>query len=177
MAFLVGVLCVVLLGAGLTYSVYTSVSDDNSVIDFSTKSLGEIIEYENDGNFSGSLNFGSDYTSGIKSSVIFYNKDRDVDLRGYLYLDLVELPDGFNVEEAFKWSVVRGGEVFSGNFVGYNTGESIPLIGPFDLSFDYESFDVYVWVDSLVGVNNVDLNNENLKLSIRAYAYQAELDD
>lgn len=175
--FLIVIFCCVLLGFGLTYSVYTSISDDNSVIDLSTKSLGEIIEYENNGNFSGSLNFGSDYTSGIKSSVVFYNKDKNVGLKGYLYLDLIELPDGFNKEEAFKWTVVRNGEVISGNFIGYNSGESIAMIGPFDLSVEYENFDVYVWVDSSVGVSNVDLNNENLKLSIRAYAYQKEMDE
>ena len=175
--FLVVIFCVILLGFGITYSVYTSISDSNSTIDLSTKSLGEIIEYENNGNFTGDLNFGSDYTSGIKSSVVFYNKDKNVGLRGYLYLDLISLPEGFNKEEAFKWTVVRNGEVISGNFIGFNDGESIPMIGPFDLSYEYENFDVYVWVDSSIGVTNINLNNDNLKLSIRAYAYQREMDN
>ena len=174
--FLVSIFCIVLLGFGITYSVYTSISDSNSTIDLGTKSLGEIIEYENNGNFSGSLNFGNDYTLGIKSSVVFYNNDKNVGLRGYLYLDLISLPKEFNEEEAFKWTVVKGDEVISGNFIGYNTGESIPMIGPFDLSTTYENFEVYVWIDSSIGVSNINLNNENLKLSIRAYAYQEEMD-
>ena len=92
-------------------------------------------------------------------------------------MDLISLPEGFNKEEAFKWTVVRNGEVISGNFIGFNDGESIPMIGPFDLSYEYENFDVYVWVDSSIGVTNINLNNDNLKLSIRAYAYQREMDN
>lgn len=172
------ILIIILVSSKLTYAVYTEKSDGNSVIDFTTNNLNSVINYVNDGEFVGSLNVGSDYKSGIRSDVVFYNSDLNVGLKGNLYLDLVNLPDNFNKESAFKWSVVRNDVVISeGNFIGYNEGDSIVIYGPFDLDGDDSVYEVYVWIDSGIYVNNVDLKGESLGLSIRAYAYQKEMDE
>lgn len=170
-------ICAIFFVSGLTYAVYTERSEGNSVIDLTTKNLSSIVKYVNNGEFTGSLNVGNDYSSGIRSDVIFYNSDLAVGLKGNLYLNLIDIPDGFNKESAFKWSVVRDGVVLSeGNFIGYNKDDSIVVYGPFELDGNKSPFEVYVWIDSSVYVNNVDLMGDNLKLSIKAFAYQKEMD-
>lgn len=147
------------VGTTLALTVFRSESIGVNIL--SATNLGEYINYSssNDSIGGGStLNPGSDYTSGLSTTIEFWKKEeaRNFLMYGHIYLDINSGSDELLSSPALKWAVVSNGVLISeGDFVNYFAGDEIPVLINHKLSDVLTNYTVYVWIDENESMNNL----------------------
>lgn len=168
---IIGVVIFSILVAGITYALYKLTLFDDLTVETVTPGLDYYINYTKGQDITnGTLNIGSDYTSGNSASVEFWKKDNTYDLYGQIYLDIKDIGINLSNESGLKYTVVNNDSIIaSGTLLGSNSGSSLTLVSNIPLETTIQLYTVYIWLDENVEVNT-DIERENLIVSIRCEA-------
>ena len=89
-------------------------------------------------------------------------------------MDIATIGTDLINEEALKWVITSNGQVLdTGNFVGKSTGNSVTLKSNIPLSTTKQLFQIYIWLDESVGINDL-IEGEELSTKIRAEASEIQ---
>ena len=153
------IIAVILVGLIITGASYAfwSITSDNKSLTFNTAgNLKKYINYDNgNGIFSGTLQVGNSYSTGIHTTIAVSKKQAasNVALTGTIYLDVNAIGNNMKNSSALKWAVTSGTSspagtlLASGNFMGTSSGDTITLYPSFTVTTTPENYTIWIWLD------------------------------
>lgn len=146
-------------------------NSNNSNVGFQIQDFDAYIIYEKGNDIlSGTLNPVLNYSNSSIYTQIQLYKSVEKTLYGHLYLDVNSIGTNIANEASVKWVVVSNNVVLnSGNFIGSQVGDSIPILLNIPLNTSLTYYKVYVWLDENMEINE-DMEGEPLSLTLRAEA-------
>lgn len=162
----IGVIILIVVVSGLTYAVYNWVSNtDNGYISGTSDCF--IIDYtKGEDILSGSMNFSSDYTEGLSTTVkarISSSCGIETGV-GTLYLDTKDTTSDYLINNnLIRYQVLEDGKEVASGTVS-SKGE-IPIYKNIEITQTEKSFTVYIWLSI------DDVTDENLSdISVSTYS-------
>ena len=170
------VIALIVATAGATYSLWTWSSNTNTNVDFSLNGLDAYIIYNKGTDIlQGTLDPTSTYQESAINSEITLYQNGPKQLYGHIYLDVSEIGTNMQSEPAVKWVITSNNAVLgSGNFVGSTNGSSIPLATNIQLSSTEQKFQIYLWLDESMDINDA-IEGEPLTVVIKAEATEVTI--
>ena len=150
------VLFIGLIITGASYAFWTVSSNNKSIVFNTASNLRKYITYDDgEGIFSGSLQVGENYSSGIHTtiSVSKSNEASRVTLTGTIYMDINAIGTNMQNSSALKWAVTSGtssniGSLLAqGNFMGASAGDTLTLYPSFAITTTVEYYTIWIWLD------------------------------
>ena len=176
---ILAIITLIILTLATTFSFYIWNSDTNQDIDvaLNLNGLDAYINYKKGTDvLTETLLPSKDYTGGIFTEIELW-KDPSASSRtiyGHIYMDIATIGTDLINEEALKWVITSNGQVLdTGNFVGKSTGNSVTLKSNIPLSTTKQLFQIYIWLDESVGINDL-IEGEKLSTKIRAEASEIQ---
>ncbi len=176
---ILAIITLIILTLATTFSFYIWNSDTNQDIDvaLNLNGLDAYINYKKGTDvLTGTLLPSKDYTGGISTEIELWKSSSAASrtIYGHIYMDIATIGTDLINEEALKWVITSNGQVLdTGNFVGKSTGNSVTLKSNIPLSTTKQLFQIYIWLDESVGINDL-IEGEELSTKIRAEASEIQ---
>ena len=157
----------------LSFFVWNSSRNQDINVSVNLSGLDAFIHYNKGTDIlTGTLLPSTDYTGGISTEIELW-KDPSAESRtiyGHIYLDITSIGTNLANEPALKWAITSNGEVLNtGDFVGKSNGNSIGLKLNIPLSTTKELYQVYIWLDESMSINDA-IEGETIATVVRAEA-------
>ena len=125
---------------------------------------------------SGTLMDTESYSESTLNTEITLYKNASLDIYGHIYLDLKTIGTNLANERALKWVITSNNKVLnSGNFIGVNINDSIPLALNIPLSTTEQKFQIYIWIDENT-IEDFNISTEQIGTTVRAEATQIPIE-
>jgi len=175
---LIGIIAmVIVVFVAITLAYVRWNSSTNTNVNLITKGMDAYIIYEKGTDVLSSANQQllptSSYTGGISTTIeLWKSASAPYEIYGHIYLDITTIGNIVKTEPALKWAIVSNNKVLNtGNFIGYNTNDSIPLVLNIPLKTTRQTFTIYIWLDESMDIN-LDIEGETISTIVRAEATQ-----
>ena len=141
----------------------------NSNVGFTISGLDAYIIYNKGSDvLTGVLDPVSSYSDSSVSTEITLYKNTSKTLYGHIYLNVTSIGTNIREEDAVKWVITSNGEVLKkGNFVGSSVDSSIPLKIDIPLSKTEQKFQIYIWLDEGMDINEVINRLEGIQCGVK----------
>ena len=173
--FLVGIIAT---AGNYAFWSWTSTVNKNVVFNTAGNLRNYVVYNEGESQFSGELNPGNTYTTGIHSTISIY-KTTDVSLLATIHMDVNRIGEAMKKSPALKWVVTEGtstnvGNILAqGNFVGVNGGDTLTLVPDINVTTTEKFYTIWIWLDSSLNPSS-DLSGETLDTNVWTEINQAE---
>ncbi|MBR7042538.1 MAG: hypothetical protein IKI04_03450, partial [Bacilli bacterium] len=170
-----------LIGGSYAYWTWTSNVSKNVVFNVASN-LKKYIKYDSgNSKFVGEFQVGSDYTSGVHSTISLYKTSEasNVDILANINLDINDIGSNMSNSTGIKWTVTEGNEnntvsvLGTGNFNGKNTGDIVYMVSNIIVTTEIKYYTVWIWADEAI-VNSNSLFGETIDTTIWTEVNQME---
>ena len=170
---IIALVVVLTLTTTLSFFVWNSSRNQDINVSVNLSGLDAFIHYNKGTDvLTGTLLPSTDYTGGISTEIELW-KDPSAESRtiyGHIYLDITSIGTNLANEPALKWAITSNNTVLNtGDFVGKSNGNSIELSLNIPLSTTKELYQVYIWLDESMSINDA-IEGETIVTVVRAEA-------
>ena len=174
---LIIIIFVIASSSTLAFFIWNNNSNQDIAVDLELNGLDAYINYNKGTDvLTGTLLPSTDYSGGISTEIELWKNisAEDRTIYGHIYLDITTIGTNLSNEEALKWAIKSNGEVLNtGNFIGQTEGSYVALDINIPLSTTKQLFQIYIWLDESVGINDL-IEGEELSTKIRAEASEIQ---
>jgi len=192
LGFLIGVILFGILMAGATFAFMTSEAREN--VNFASANRFKV-DVDTTGAIEGPITFAVNKESGLSSRVKIRMNSESVLSKANLYFQITnisnnKLSDGSYWNKALRWELYGKnesgvwGQLDNGTFMECSTtgqkrcvnGDKLYMLTNLQLTYEFQEFDVYVWLDGNVADNGVRDAYIKATVSAETEEFSADLD-
>lgn len=193
--FLIGVILFGFTIAGATFAYFVSEAETGSKTLAEANKFKVIIDEDKNVEIDGALTLGVSKEEGLMGQIGVSMESTSVLSKGNLYFDIIDMStnkllDNTYWNRALKWELYGKNsqgvysQLDSGDFMECSTtktkrcvnGDKLYILNDFQLTYEFQYFDVYVWLDGNIADNGVKDAKIKATISVETEDFSADLD-
>jgi len=191
---MMGIILVISVIAGGTLAYFTS-STNTPNNDVNLGSNRFLVDVTSTGPIDGALTLTTSKAEGLMTNVSVKMNEKSVLSKGNLYITINDITNNMINNNKTSWKKALIWELYgyneqneaelidTGNFLECSTngqktcvnGDKLYMYKDFQLTYDYQSFDVYVWLDGNIADNGVEGAYLRASISAETEEFSADL--